>query len=200
MYAYIKGIVDTVLNDRAVIETGGIGYEIICSANTLKKLQMGKAAKLFTHFQIAQDAAALYGFYSEAERTMFRKLINVSRIGPKVALNVLSVLTPDDVALAVMTDNAAAFDAVPGMGKKTAARVILELKGKVEIQSPDYANIAQQSDMSAAMRADAIEALIALGYDGASAGRVVSSLPEFERLEDMVKAALRKISGTGKES
>ena len=200
MYAYIKGIVDTVLNDRAVIETGGIGYEIICSANTLKKLQTGKAAKLFIHFQIAQDAASLYGFYSEAERTMFRKLINVSRIGPKVALNVLSVLTPDDVALAVMTDNTAAFDAVPGMGKKTAARVILELKGKVEVQSPDYANIAQQSDMSAAMRTDAIEALIALGYDGASAGRVVSSLPEYEKLEDMVKAALREISRTGKES
>ena len=196
MYAYIKGNVDTVLSDRAVIEAGGIGYEIICSSNTLKKLQAGKNAKLFTHFQLAQDAAALYGFYSENERTMFRRLISVSRIGPKVALNVLSVLTPDDVALAVMTDNAAAFDAVPGMGKKTAARVILELKGKVEIQSPAYADIAQQSDASAAMRADATAALISLGYDGASAGRVVSSLPEFERLEDMVKAALRGISKT----
>lgn len=200
MYAYIKGTVDTVLSDRAVIEAGGIGYELICSRNTLKKLQAGKQAKLFVHFQFSQDAAVFYGFYSEDERTMFRKLTDVSRIGPKVALNALSVLTSDDIALAVVTDNAAAFDAVPGMGKKTAARVILELKGKVDIQGTGYANIAQQDDTGAAMRAEAIAALVSLGYDGAAAGRVVSALPECERLEDMVKAALREISKTVKGS
>ena len=192
MYAHIRGIVDTVWPDRAVIEAAGVGYELFCSSMTLSGLTPGREAKLFTHFHLSQDAVALYGFRSDNERAMFRKLIGVSRIGPKVALNVLSVLTPEDVALAVMTDNAAAFDRVPGMGKKTAARVILELKEKVD--AAESAIVSDHSDSSTAIRSEAIAALVALGYDGALAGRIVSELPESDTVESMIKQALRELS------
>jgi Holliday junction DNA helicase RuvA len=194
MYAHVRGIVCEVLPDRAVIEAGGIGFELFCSSMTLKELLVGREAKLYTHFHIAQDAVALYGFGTTYEKEMFRKLIGVSRIGPKVALSVLSVLTPSDVSLAVMTDNVAAFDRVPGMGRKTASRLILELKEKVDaVEGVSFSDIAK-ADASAPMRTEAIAALVALGYDGAVAGRVVASLPDCDKVEDMIKLALREIS------
>lgn len=193
MYAHIRGTVDTVDDSRAVIEAAGVGYELFCSAMTLRTLTPGREAKLLTHFHIAQDAIAMYGFATEAERAMFRKLISVSRIGPKVALNALSVLTAEDIALAVLTDNAAAFDRVPGMGRKTAQRVILELKGKVDAAEQTAVNT---EGSSSAIRTEAIAALVALGYDGAAAGRIVSGLPEYDSVETMIKAALREISRT----
>ena len=104
MYAHIKGNVEEIYADRVVIEAAGVGYELVCSKMTLKRLCEGKTAKLFVHFHLSQDSVALYGFFDAEERAMFRKLISVSRIGPKVALAVLSVLTPSDVALAVLTD------------------------------------------------------------------------------------------------
>ena len=194
MYAHIKGTVDSVLPDRCVIEAAGVGYELNCSSNTLKQLLPGREAKLLTHFHLAQDAVALYGFISEAERARFRKLIGVSRIGPKVALNVLSVLTPEDVSLAVVTDNAAAFDRVQGMGRKTAARVILELKEKVEAGAMIAPGQGKPEESSSAIRTEAIAALVSLGYDGALAGRVVADLPEKASVEEMIKSALREIS------
>ena len=194
MYAHVRGIVCEVLPDRAVIEANGVGFELFCSANTLKELLVGREAKLYTHFHIAQDAVALYGFGTTYEKEMFRKLIGVSRIGPKVALSVLSVLTPSDVSLAVMTDNVAAFDRVPGMGRKTSSRLILELKEKVDAaESASFSDITK-AEASAPMRTEAIAALVALGYDGAAAGRIVASLPDCEKVEDMIKLALREIS------
>ena len=200
MYAHIKGNVEEIYADRVVIEAAGVGYELVCSKMTLKRLCEGKTAKLFVHFHLSQDSVALYGFFDAEERAMFRKLISVSRIGPKVALAVLSVLTPSDVALAVLTDNTAAFDGVVGMGKKTAARVILELK-EISVLA---ANMFSQAETAAAsaggaantaqdngMRAEAVAALVALGYDGASAGRAVASVPDCDRVEDMIMQALR---------
>ena len=124
---------------------------------------------------------------------MFRKLIGVSRIGPKLALATLSVLTPDEISMAVFTDNAAAFDGVAGMGRKTAARVILELKDKVE-KTGSAASSAPAESGNAGMRHEAIEALVALGYDGASAGRAVAKIGDCARVEDMIMQALRLLS------
>ena len=94
MYAFIRGNVDQVAADRAVIEAGGVGYELLCSGETLKRLLPGREARLYTHLHLAEGVMALYGFYDTAERDMFRRLIGITRIGPKVALSVLSVLTP----------------------------------------------------------------------------------------------------------
>ena len=195
MYAHLRGIASPVLSDRVIIEAGGVGYELFCSANTLRRIVDGKETKLLTHFHIAQDSIALFGFYCEAERATFRKLISVSRIGPKVALNVLSVLSPEDVALAVLTDNPAAFARVSGMGKKTAERVILELKGKVDAAEEAAAipvSSGKASDNS--MRAEAIAALVSLGYDGAVAGRAVANVPDCGRVEDMITTALKELA------
>lgn len=197
MYSHIKGTVEELGADRAVIDAHGVGYELFCSRQTLKELALGKAAKLFAHMNVSQEQVALYGFYTDDERAMFRKLIGVTRIGPKLALAALSVLTPSDISMAVLTDNAAAFDGVPGMGRKTAARVILELKEKVDgVSSPSGGakGAAKAEDGSAAMRREAIEALVALGYDGATAGRAVAEIENCARTEDMIMKALRMLS------
>ncbi len=196
MYYHIRGIVSEIGADRAVIDACGVGYELVCSKPTLSSLTVGKEAKLLTHFNIAQDAVALYGFQTEDERAMFRKLIGVTRIGPKVAIQTLSVLSPEDISIAVLTDNVAAFDGVPGLGRKTAARILLELKEKVDQASsassakPDKA----KEKAGASMRHEAIEALVALGYDGAAAGRAVAAVDDCERVEDMIMKALRILS------
>ena len=192
MYAHIRGTVCSIMPDRVVIEAAGVGYELFCSSLTINRLREGDTAKLLTHFHLSQDAVALYGFNTESEREMFRKLIGITRIGPKVALNVLSVLTPEDVALAVVTENAAAFSRVQGLGKKTAARLILELKEKVD--AADGIPSVSVSEASAPIRSEAIAALVSLGYDGALAGRVVSELPESDTVEEMIKQALRELS------
>lgn len=192
MYAHIRGTVCSIMPDRVVIEAAGVGFELFCSSLTINRLREGDTAKLLTHFHLSQDAVALYGFNTESEREMFRKLIGITRIGPKVALNVLSVLTPEDVALAVVTENAAAFSRVQGLGKKTAARLILELKEKVD--AADGIPSVSVSEASAPIRSEAIAALVSLGYDGALAGRVVSELPECDTVEEMIKQALRELS------
>lgn len=201
MYAYIRGTVDDITPEGAIIDACGVGYELFCSAQTRKTLVRGKEAKLLTHFHIAQDAIALYGFASTEERTMFRKLIGVSRIGPKLALTALSFLTPRDIAGAVYTENTAAFDKVPGMGKKTAARLILELKEKIQDEELNLPKRNEDGvDIGKDMRMEAVAALVSLGYDGVQAGRAVAAVKEdCPRVEEMITLALREIvKGNGR--
>lgn len=192
MFAHIRGIVDELAPDRAVVEAGGVGYELQCSTATLKALQTGAEAKLYVHFHLAQDAVSLYGFASTQERAMFRRLIGVTRVGPKLALAVLSHLSVSDIAAAILTENDAALSRVPGMGKKTAARLLLELKEKVSADMG--AAGALGGGVSLDMRAEATAALVALGYDGVVAGRAVAAAPACERVEEMITAALRSLA------
>ena len=184
MYAYIRGNVEQVLADRAVVEAAGVGYELLCSGETLKRLTAGREARLYAHLYLAEGVMALYGFYDTAERDMFRRLIGVTRVGPKVALSVLSLLTPADVAAAVATQNAAAFARVPGMGKKTAERVLLELREKVAEAAPAGGEI----------RAEAVAALVSHGYDGLSASRAVAAVAQAESVEALITQALRSLA------
>ena len=194
MYAYIRGTVDEKNLDRVVIEAAGVGYELICSDATLRQLSVGDKAKLLTHFNVSQDGTVtLYGFMTSDERAMFRRLIAVNRVGPKLALGILGKLAPSDIAMAIVTQNAAAFDRIPGLGKKTAARLLLELKEKVTEDTMGSVSAPQMAEGSVDMRAEAIAALVALGYDGVSAGRAVSSVGECARVEDMITKALREI-------
>lgn len=195
MYAYIRGTVAAIAADSAVIEAHGVGYELFCSANTRRALIVGEQAKLLTHFYQTQDVTALYGFASAEERAMFRKLLSVNRVGPKLALSVLGVLLPSDIAGAVYTQNAAAFDKVPGMGRKTAARVLLELKEKIGGEDIPASVAAGNADSGRPdMRIEAVAALVALGYDGVQAGRAVGAVKEeCGRVEDMITLALREI-------
>ncbi|HWQ59105.1 MAG TPA: Holliday junction branch migration protein RuvA [Clostridia bacterium] len=202
MYAHIKGMVEEIGGDRAVLEAGGVGYELMCSQATLRNLHTGREHRLYVHLHLslAQDVMALYGFETKEERAMFRRLIAVTRIGPKLALAVLSQLSVSDIAAAILTENAAAFDRVPGMGRKTAARVLLELKEKVSPE--DMANTpmaaAAAGGASMNMRSEAIAALVSLGYDGVAAGRAVSAVPDCARVEDMITQALRELASKGR--
>ena len=191
MYAHIRGTVEEKGLDRAVIEAAGVGYELFCSEATLRQLSVGNTAKLLVHFHISQDNVALYGFYTGEERAMFRRLIGVTRVGPKLALSVLGKLSVPDIAAAILTENAAAFDRVPGMGRKTAARVLLELKEKVSGDEMLSAGVAAGAGSD--MRGEAIAALLSLGYDGVTAGRAVNSVEECAKVEEMITKALREI-------
>ncbi len=191
MYAYIVGKADEVLLDRVVVEAGGVGYELLASSMTLRKILPGQNIRLYTHLYLADGVMALYGFYDIEEREMFRRLISVTRVGPKLALSVLSVLTPGDVASAVITENAAAFDRVPGMGRKTAQRVLLELKEKVQAgQSGD----GLTTDSGTDIRSDAIAALVSLGFDGLAAGKAVSAVTNAATVEQLLTEALKSLA------
>ncbi len=191
MYAYISGIVDELLPDRAVLEAGGVGYELFCSVMTLKRLRAGQKERLYTHLHLAEGVMALYGFYEPDEKEMFRRLLTVTRVGPKLALAVLSVLTPSDVAAAIVTNNAAAFDRVSGMGRKTAQRVLLELKERVETSEMLGGELnADAPDI----RAEAVAALVSLGYDGLAAGKAVAAVEKAESVEGLITAALRNLA------
>ncbi len=195
MYAYIRGIVDDIALDHAVIEAAGIGYEIFCSSLTLRELAPGSEVKLFTHLHLADGIQALYGFRDEQEREMFRKLIGVTRVGPKLAIAVLSVLTPGDVKAAIITDNPSAFDRVPGMGKKTAQRVILELAGTAKDEmSVSKTSGSAESSTAENIRTEAVAALVSLGYDGLSASRAVAAVKEADSVEDLITKALRSMA------
>ncbi|MBQ9832759.1 MAG: Holliday junction branch migration protein RuvA, partial [Clostridia bacterium] len=197
--AHIKGTVEEILTDRVVVETlGGVGYELFCSNATLRRLKQGESAKLLTHFHISQDAVAVYGFISDEERTMFRRLISVTRVGPKLALSVLSTLSVSDIALAIMTENAAAFDAVSGMGRKTAARVLLELKEKMDGDVVKSVGTVQTADnINSDMRTEATAALMALGYDGMTAAKAIAAVNGAKTVQELITMSLREIAKRG---
>ena len=195
MYAYIRGIVSDIAADRAVLEAAGVGYELFAGRKTLDKLILGEEAKLYTHLHLAEGVQALYGFYDPEEREMFRRLIGITRVGPKLAVSVLSVMEPSDVISAVVTDNPAAFDAVQGMGRKMAQRVILELKEQVkDAPIPVKTGQAIPVNVPENIRSEAVQALVALGYDGLTASRAVSAVEEAKNVEELITKALRKLA------
>lgn len=131
MYYYVKGPVAHIAPHLAVIDCAGVGYACRTTQNTLSYLERGKEAKLFTYLNVREDAMELYGFYSENERACFEMLLGVSGVGPKAALAILSASTPEVLASSIITGDERALTAAPGVGKKIAQRVILELKDKL---------------------------------------------------------------------
>ena len=196
MYAYIRGIVSDMAADRVVIEAAGVGYELFTGRKTLDKLIQGEEARLYTHLHLAEGIQALYGFYTQEEREMFRRLIGITRVGPKLAISVLSVMEPSDVISAVVTDNPAAFDPVQGMGRKMAQRVILELKEQFKDVPLPAGKPGQTVEINVPenIRAEAVQALVALGYDGLTASRAVSAVEEAKNVEELITKALRKLA------
>lgn len=197
MLSHINGKICDIDADRLVIEAGGVGYELICSATTLKSRYDGEHIKLYTHFNLSQDSITLYGFETLEERKMFKRLIGVSKVGPKLALAILSALSVTDVAMAIVTGNDAALSSISGIGKKTAARILLELKERVSTDDMMNTGLSGESINETDMLSEAIAALVALGYDGVSAGRAVAAVGECEGIEDMIKRALRSLARKG---
>lgn len=136
MFYYIEGKVAHIDRNLAVIDAGGVGFSLLTTANTLSRLKMGERARLYTYLNVAENVMDLYGFYELAEKRCFELLLSVSGIGPKAALSVLSVCTPESLAMAVVTENEKMLTAAPGVGKRGAQRIILELRDKIAKDMP----------------------------------------------------------------
>ncbi len=194
MYDYIKGEVVSTDKDMAVIETGGIGYRIYTTSQSLAYIKAGQAAKLFCHFVVREDAHTLYGFYTTEEREMFVRLTGVSGIGPKAALAVLSTMKISELAAAIITSDETALQKVPGIGKKTAQRIIIDLAEKISTHE-----IVGNADMPGGqggmgVEAEALSALVALGYNRAEAMRAVSSVKSLgDTTEELILMALKRM-------
>ena len=198
MFYYIKGELVYTDPSTAVVDCGGVGYKMSVSKNTLARLtKRGEKVCLYTHFYIREDAVELLGFYTEAELEAFKLLITVSGIGPKAAMAILSVLTPEKFALAVTIGDTKAIAKATGVGSKTAARVILELKEKVAKSLPvdtDTGEVMPASDeLVFGNTEEAIGALVVLGYSRQEAQTALKGVDPLLSLEDMITAALRKM-------
>ena len=180
MFYHIEGRVSEMEPGLAVLDCGGVGFGLNVTANTLAGLRLGERAKLYVSESIGENNFDLYGFLDKSERRFFNMLISVSGIGPKAAMSILSHNTPEGLAFAVMSNDEKALTVAPGIGKKIAQRVILELKDKVskELSSPDYTLPAapiQAAGESSAVN-DAVMGLSVLGYSSAEIGPALKKL------------------------
>ena len=179
--------------NTAVIENNGIGYRCSCSMRTLAKLpQTGKEAFLLTYLNVREDAMELFGFYDKTELDCFKLLIGVKGIGPKAAMSILSTLTPDQLALAVASKDFRAIQAAPGIGKKSAEMVVLELKDKIgSLETADADGFEDINNVSSSSSSkDAIDALVQLGYSQSDAAKVIAKADKSLSTEDLIKYAL----------
>ena len=199
MIAYIKGTLERRAESYIIIETGGIGYQIFVSPATLAKLpQTGEMVKVFTYFSVKEDGVSLYGFASAEEQEMFHKLLTVSGVGPKGALGFLSQLTPQEIILAIISEDVKTLSKAPGVGRKTAQRVILELKDKFKTEEALSMGEEVQGIVETSVGGDAkfeaIDAMTALGYSRSEAAKAVNAVAaEGLSTEDILKAALKKM-------
>ena len=199
MFYYIKGELVYTDPTTAVVDCNGVGYKMGVSKNTLARLtKRGEKVCLYTYFHVREDAVELLGFYTEAELEAFKLLITVSGIGPKAAMAILSVLTPEKFALAVTMGDTKAIAKASGVGSKTAARVILELKEKVAKSFPTESAAAEgevpvTDELVFGNTEEAIGALMVLGYSRQEAQSALKGVDPLLSLEDMITAALRKM-------
>lgn len=199
MIAYVNGIVEHVTEDNAVLDVNGIGYNVKISSNTASRLPgVGERVKLYTYTCVREDAFQLYGFLSRNDLEIFKQCITVSGIGPKGALAILSSLDADSLRFAILAGDAKAISKAPGIGAKTAERLILELKGKITAMDTQIGQeIAAQGSVIAdtPQKKEAMEALVALGYGQAEAMKAVNAIDNIEALDSgaVLKAALKKM-------
>lgn len=202
MIAYVKGTVENIEEDNVVIDVGGLGYNIKVSADTAARMPgVGEQAKLYTYTNVREDAVSLFGFLSRDDLAVFRQCITVSGIGPKGALAILSTLNADSLRFAIMSGDVKAISKAPGIGAKTAERLILELKGKVRVEDTlmgrEMADCGGAANVSGdtAQKREAVEALVSLGYGQAEALKAVNAIDGIETMDSgaVLKAALKKM-------
>ncbi len=199
MFYYLDGTVAYIEANLAVIDCGGVGYACAATNHTLAHLKQGARAKLYTYLNVKEDAMDLFGFYTQNELNSFKMLIGVSGVGPKAALAILSAATPDQLALAVVTGDEKALTAAPGIGKKIAQRIILELKDKIAKQTGGEIDLSGGKGAPAAVAlsnkaADAAQALAVLGYSGQEINAALKGIDvEHLPLEEIVRQSLKKM-------
>ena len=201
MYSYIKGELAEKNIDNIVIETGGIGYCIYIPSQSFDYLpDEGEEIKVYTYLYIREDAMILDGFFSKDDLEIFKMLITVSGIGPKGGLAILSTLSADDLRFAILSGDSKAISKAPGVGSKTAQRVILELKDKLSLEDAFEKKLANQAagpapSISSAVKNDAVMALNALGYSSTESLKAVSKVEITDDMdvEDVLKLALKNM-------
>lgn len=199
MISYIRGELSAVEEDKIVIETGGIGYGIFMPAQSMGQLPpIGQEVKIYTYLNVREDAMQLFGFLTKDDLHVFKLVIGVSGIGPKGGLSILSKLSPDDLRFAVLANDAKAISAAPGIGKKTAEKLIIELKDKLSVEDilerdAEKTDAVPIADYSSGVQAEAVEALTALGYGSTEAMKAVKKvvLTEKTTVEEVLKQALK---------
>lgn len=192
MIGRIAGILVEKSFPQIVISCNGVGYEVDVPMSTFYPLpRTGEEVTLLTHLVVREDAHLLFGFLTAAERGAFRQLLKISGVGPKVALSVLSGLSVEDLSAAVAAEDAARLTKIPGIGKKTAERLVLELRDKL----PKAIPVATRSDATAAS-ADVLNALLGLGYNEREAQAAVKQLPADLQLADAIRQALKHLART----
>lgn len=202
MYSYIKGELAEVNTDHIVIDVGGIGYMIYIPAQSLNYLPgIGEMLKVHTYLYMREDAMILYGFLTKDDLEMFRLLITVSGIGPKGGLAVLSTLSSDDLRFAVLSGDSKAISKAPGIGSKTAQRVIIDLKDKLSLEDAFEKKLEHENEKinvssNSQVKNDAVMALNALGYSSTESLKAVSKVEITDDMdvEDVLKAALKHMS------
>ncbi len=199
MFYYINGIVAELLPGMAVIDCGGVGFQVNTSAYTLSQIRLGEKAKLYTYVYFREDLMEIYGFSGQNEKHCFEMLLGVSGVGPKAALSILSVNTPESLVMSIVTGNDKAISAAPGVGKKIAQRVILELKDKMakETESVSFTDpvaIASPAIGDRSKLGDASAALAVLGYSAQEINAVLKKIPSDDlSVEEIIKAALKQM-------
>ncbi len=195
MYAYLRGDFSFKTASQVYVDINGVGYEVNITLNTYTAIETLSAGKLFTYLQIKEDAHTLYGFFEKEEKDMFVLLISVSGVGAATARMMLSSLRPEEVEIAITTGNLKLIESVKGIGKKTAERLVLELKDKVG--SKTSSSSLSWSKVVNSLEKDAINALVALGIlqkqAELSVKKILAAEPEIIKLEELIKKALKVI-------
>ena len=203
MIAYVNGTLEDIYEDRVVVDVGGIGYNVFISANTASQLpDTGGEVRLYTYTLVREDTFSLYGFLSRDELALFKRLITVSGIGPKGGLSILSVMSADDLRFAILSGDSKLIATAPGIGKKTAEKVILDLRDKVSYDekltfksAPGKGRGAKESDADIPVKTEAVNALIALGYGSREAYAAVNDadIKDDMDVETVLKEALKNL-------
>ncbi len=193
MIAFVKGSVDYISENSVIIDTGRFGAKIFMTPVSLSKLSKGDEVKIYTFLRVAEDIFDLYGFLTQEELDIFKMLITVNGAGPKAALSVLSALSPEALAVAIVTDDYKAITRAQGVGPKLAQKIVLELKDKFKGKEIKLDGENNEIFAPVDSKNDAVEALVVLGYPRADAVRAVSGVEKGLSTEETIKAALMRL-------
>lgn len=198
MISYVKGRLEGVYDTKIVIDVGGVGYLISLSNATISNLpSLGEEVKIYTYLNVKDDNIQLFGFLTWDDLEIFKQLISVSGIGPKGGLSILSVLSPDDLRFAILSGDIKAINAAPGIGKKTAEKLIIELRDKIKIEDTLTGEASNETGVLESgnddVKAESVMALVSLGYGNTEALRAVNKVKigEEDKVEDILKQALK---------
>jgi Holliday junction DNA helicase RuvA len=198
MFYHLKGTITDIVPGMAVVECGGVGYGVYTSMYTLSQLRVGTEDKLYISESVREDAFDLYGFKTLSEKNCFDLMISVSGVGPKAAISILSSSTPDGIYMAVMSGNEKALTVAPGIGKKIAQRILLELKDKIGKEAAEISAssdfVIPSNDGAQSKMADAAAALGVLGYSSSECAAALKGIDMELPLEEIIRTALRSMT------